>query len=386
MNPVEQFHIVQHGTQAEPFHAHAVCRLEDITFDCGVTLHNVNLAYETWGTLNSTRDNVVVICHALTGNAHVSGNDGWWNGVVGPKQVIDTEKYFVIAVNALGGCNGSSGPTTLASDGKPYGLYFPLVTVRDMVRSQIMLLDILDIPRVELVIGASLGGMQAWEWAILGQSRVGHTVVIAADAAFSSLAIGYNAAMRQAIISDPDWCEGDYQARGVIPSRGMGVARAIGMLTYRSSPLFEERFGRALSEGEHGEWSRQTGNRLRAFTQPFFAIESYLEHHGKKLSSRFDANSYLYLTRAMDHHDIGAGRGGQSRALQTIKGRLTVIGIDTDYLYPVAELTRTVERARSAGVTVNYVEMSSIHGHDAFLVDQPYISTLLQEVLFMKQI
>lgn len=395
-------------------HTTGKLRIEKFRFESGETLTGVEVAFETWGSLSATRDNVVVVCHALTGDAHCAASQdeaGWWEGLIGPGLYVDTTEKFVIASNVLGGCAGSTGPASRDESGIPYALRFPLLTIRDIVRAQIFLVDALGIERVDTVIGGSLGGMQAWEWPLLAPGRVKNTVVIAAQPAFSALGIGYNEAMRQAIVSDSDWNNGDYYQQGRGPARGLMAARSIGMLTYRSQTEFEHRFGREGLQGlPTGRERLQTGrdglpigrdglpsggvagelspalsatcarsnSPLEAFTKPQFSVESYLHHHGEKLFERFDANSYLYLTRAMDTHDVGRGRGGIKRALALLQTRLTVVGIDTDYLFDSAALANAVGFAQSAGVDAHYLELKSVYGHDAFLIEQDCLATILE--------
>ena len=367
-------------------HVTGKLRIGPFHFENGITLPNVDVAFETWGRINASRDNAVVVCHALTGDAHCGyglGVEGWWDELIGPGRAIDTNYKFVIASNVLGGCAGSSGPASLDATGKPYALQFPLVTVRDMVRAQIALADALGVGQIEMVIGGSLGGMQAWEWPFLAPGRVKNTIVIAAHPAFPPLAIGYNEAMRQAIVSDPAWQQGSYYGTGSNPVGGLMTARSIGMLTYRSQHLFGERFGRLGLAGQEtlaGSESVLRHDPLQAFTQPHFAVESYLHHQGSKLHARFDANSYLYLTRAMDTHDVGRNRGGLMAAYRTLDTNLTVIGIDTDYLYAASGLAQAVRDLRRAGVEASYVELASSYGHDAFLLEQEQLGRILSGV------
>lgn len=382
--------------QTVPYHR-GIARLEDFRFESGAVLPYVDISYETWGTQNAARDNTVVICHALTGDAHAGPGDpdGWWGKLISPGGAIDTDTQFVLASNVLGGCAGSTGPASLAEDGHPYALRFPLLTVRDIVLAQIRLLDALGIGQVEMVIGGSLGGMQAWEWALMAPDRVRHAVAIAAHAAFPPLAIGYNEAMRAAIVGDPAWQHGNYYNSGRTPVAGLNVARSIGMLTYRTDALYQARFGReAAYQGTAGVFAPARGNvsgpsfaqlgggaeqaALAAFTAPQFAVESYLHYQGEKLNSRFDANTYLYLSRAMDSHDIGRNRGGVAQALRHTSCRLTVIAIDSDYLYDCTDLRKTAETARQVGANCTYLELSSAYGHDAFLLEQERLGQLLQ--------
>jgi homoserine O-acetyltransferase len=358
-------------------HGSGVLRIPNFSFESGETLPYVDISFQTWGRLSGSGDNAVVVCHALTGNACVSGETGWWNQLVGPGCVIDTERYFVIASNVLGSCYGSSGPSSIGPQGTPYALDFPTVTIRDMVKAQTYLVDALGVRELQLVIGGSLGGMQTWEWLFLSHIPVHHAVVIAAQPAFPPLAIGYNLAMRQAITSDPDWCDGAYYELGRVPVKGLQIARIIGMLTYRSEGEFEHRFGRTpVSDSFTDTWLRQMAE-ADQFRRMTFAIESYLMHQGEKLVNRFDANSYLYLTKAMDSHDIGRGRGGVEKALGTVSARLTIVGIDSDYLYSADSLKETVRIARESGVRARYVELRSLYGHDAFLVEQQRLGELV---------
>lgn len=378
-------------------HTSGRVRLSHFTCETGDVLADVDIAYETWGRLNEARDNAVVVCHALTGDAHAGpglDGDGWWTGLIGPERLLDTNRYYVIASNVLGGCAGSTGPASPAPDGRPYGLRFPLVSVRDIVRAQIEMIDTLTVDKVAMVIGGSLGGMQVWEWPLLAPGRVGQAVVVAAHAAFPALGIGYNEAMRQAIVCDPDWQRGDYYGTGRTPRAGLSAARTIGMLTYRSEQVFTDRFdrrevaqGAAQTQSTHSAatlpgsqsaaWGA-TARSYKAFTEPKFEVESYLHHHGNKLNDRFDANSYLYLTRAMDGHDIGRDRGGLEAALRQFDAQLLVVGIDSDYLYAPSTLRETAALAGRCGVSCQYVELSSSHGHDAFLIDLERLTHLLK--------
>jgi homoserine O-acetyltransferase len=369
-------------------HVCGLLTIPHFTTELGETLSPVDIRFDAWGTLNKTKDNVVVICHALTGDSRAAASHegaGWWSDLIGPGKAIDVNKYFVVATNVLGGCAGSTGPSSLARDAKPYGLRFPLVTIRDMVKAQVRVLDALGITGVHVVIGGSMGGMQAWEWPFLYPGHVEHAVVIAAHASFPPLAIGYNHAMRQAIMSDPDWQDGDYYGTGRRPMRGLATARSIGMLTYRTGPLFQERFGR--TETSSPTWSRLIHTPVQGteslkdrLAEPWFQVESYLDHHGERINGRFDANSYLYLTRAMDSHDIGRGRGGLEAAFSDLETRLTVVGIDQDYLYAAEDLKRDAALAAACGVHSRYLEMKSHFGHDAFLADQAQLGALLDGI------
>jgi homoserine O-acetyltransferase/O-succinyltransferase len=357
-------------------HQSGVYRILNFAFECGIEFPYVDIAYETWGSLNEQKDNCVFVCHALTGDTHagngVNGIPGWWSELIKPGGMIDTNRFFVICANVLGGCSGSSGPASIGFYGIPYGLNFPVVTVRDMVKSQMLLAQSFGVHQIYSVIGGSLGGMQAWEWACMSSGMVKNVIAIAANASFSPLGIGYNDAMRQAITCDPNWQGGEYYKTGNPPVNGLRAARTVGMLTYRTSALFNERFGQNQVE-QSSEIST-----YELFTKPIYQIESYLHHAGDKLNTRFDANSYLYLTRAMDSHDIGRSRGGILSALRMVQSRLVLVGISGDYLYPPNELQQTVEVARLAGVDISYQEMTSSYGHDAFLADQYQLQSILR--------
>jgi homoserine O-acetyltransferase len=364
-------------------HVEGDLTIPEFCTESGARLQNVTIRFETWGALNAERDNAVVICHALTGDSHAGDSHrrkGWWSGLIGPGKVVDVNRYFVVATNVLGGCSGSTGPASLAPDGHPYGLRFPLVTIRDMVRAQGEVLDALGVRGLHAVIGGSMGGMQAWEWPFVDGRPISHVCVIAAHSAFTPFGIGYNYAMRQAIVADPDWQGGAYYETGKRPTAGLATARAVGMLTYRTGPLFAERFGREPSSrpaAPSHNWEQSRGC-AAPFVEPLYQVEEYLAYQGQSLNARFDANSYLYLTRAMDSHDIGRGRGGVEKALQQLRGRrLTIVGIDQDYLYSPAELRRDAEQARDCGVECSYLEMRSAYGHDAFLADQNQLADLL---------
>ncbi len=308
--------------------------------EAGVTLPRVRVAYRTWGRLNPARDNAVVVCHALTGDANV---DRWWEPLIGPGRGVDTEQWFVVASNVLGGCYGTTGPTSLdPATGEPYGPDFPRVTIRDMVRLQRRLIDHLGVRRIATVVGGSMGGMQALEWAALYPELVRSIVPIAVGAEHSPWCIGISEAQRQAVYTDPDWQGGRYTRR---PARGLAVARQIGMISYRSPQSFGERFGRRGGEA--------------------FEVESYLRHQGEALVARFDANTYVNLTYAMDSHDLGRERGGKQAALAAVTCPALVIGISSDVLYPVAEQRELVELLPAA----HYLELDVPHGHDGFLVE-----------------
>ena len=331
----------------------------------GGLLHGAEVAYETWGRLSPERDNAVLICHALTGDSHASGaagpghpGPGWWDAFIGPGRAIDTDRFFVVCINTLGGCQGSTGPASPhPDDDTPYGSRFPVVSIRDMVRTQAAVADALDVDRWHAVIGGSMGGMQALEWAVMYPERVGALLAIATVGASSAQQIGWWSVGRRVIRMDPAWNGGDYYD-GQGPHEGLALARMVSQITFRSDELFTGRFGRELVEPLDGfqMWQR-------------FQVERYLEYHGDKLVRRFDANSYLVLTKAMDLHDIGRGRGGDAAAMRRVKCPVLSIGVDSDILYPAHQSRTIADLAADAGLPASYRELHSPHGHDAFLLE-----------------
>ncbi|WP_245926198.1 homoserine O-acetyltransferase MetX [Sulfoacidibacillus thermotolerans] len=346
-----------------------VMRLEHYETERGERLDQVEIAYETCGTMNANGTNVVLICHALTGDAHAADSksrQGWWGPLIGPGRAIDTNRYFVVSSNVLGGCAGTTGPASLIpGTDRVYGSKFPLITIRDMVHVQYYLLRQLGVRKLHAVLGGSMGGMQALEWPLLYPNDVARAVVIAANPAFSAMGLAYNEVMRCAIQSDSNYLSGEYAAVSRFPEDGMRIARMIGMITYRTAQLFEQRFGRQFSS-----------------EQPLDAeVARYLRYQGDKFVARFDAESYLTLLRAMDLHDIGEGRGGMRAALQQIKADLLWIGIRDDLLYPPTEIRQAVELARTCRVSATYAEIDSVYGHDAFLLEFEQLSELIAPFL-----
>lgn len=332
-----------------------------MTLESGRTLAEVELAVETSGTLSPTRDNVILVCHALTGDAAAVGteeNPGWWRGLIGPGRWIDTDEYYIVTMNVLGGCSGSTGPTSInPRTDKPYAADFPQVTIRDMVKAQYFGLRHMGISGVHAVIGGSMGGMQALEWAIMYPFFAKKIVPIAASLQFSPMGIAYNDIARQAIMNDPEWQDGYYNV-GKGPKQGLSIARMVGMVTYRTEALFQERFARKLQHGQNV-----------TDEDALFEVESYIQYQGEKLTKRFDANSYLRLLKSMDTHDIGRGRGGIVKALKRIRAEAFVVGIREDVLFPVTLQRDMHEQLTRLGLRSEWVEISSIYGHDAFLVD-----------------
>lgn len=346
--------------------------------DAGMELPSLRIAYTTHGTRNGGGTNAILVCHALTGDAHAAdatlpGGEtiaGWFNGVVGPGKGIDTDRYFVVCSNILGSCYGTSGPTSIDPlRNVPYRMSFPQMTVRDMVRAQKLLLDHLGVRRLVTIIGGSLGGMQALEWAATYPDMVDSVIPIATSARHTAWTIGISEAQRLAITSDPAWNEGNYADQ---PARGLAIARSIAMIWYRSQQSFENRFGRAPSGGAGGK-------ELRLFAeQPLtFSVQSYLRYQGQKLVDRFDANAYLYLTRAMDLHDLGSGRGTAEEVLAGLKLRALCVGISSDILYPPHEQKKIAAIIPDA----RYWELESVHGHDAFLIEFDRMNAALREFL-----
>jgi len=344
--------------------AHVV-RFDSISLDGGATLAPVDVAYETYGALNPQKSNAILVLHAFSGDAHAAGispetgKPGWWDNMIGPGKAFDTNKYFVICSNILGGCRGTTGPSSIdPATGCPYAMSFPVITIRDMVRLQKMLIDHLGIPRLLSVTGGSMGGMQALEWAVYYPESVVSAIPIAATARHSAQQIAFNEVGRQAIIADPDWREGNYYG-GKPPARGLAVARMVGHITYMSDDSMREKFGRRL-RGKN------------SFGYDFdvdFEVESYLRYRGNEFVNRFDANSYLYITKAMDYFDLTNGEGSLAAAFECARARFLAISFTSDWLYPSYQSQEIVRALRSRNVDVAYCELPSNYGHDAFLVD-----------------
>lgn len=357
-------------------------RLSDREFvlEGGGILREVEVAYETWGELSPAGDNAILVCHALTGDSHAAGDigkghptSGWWESLIGPGRAIDTDRWFVVCVNVLGGCQGTTGPASPhPDDGRPYGSRYPVVTIRDMVRSEAVVANHLGIRRWLAVIGGSMGGMQALEWGVMFPERVRSLVPIATTLAASAQQIAWWSTGRRTIRLDPCWRGGDYYDAepGDGPSEGLAMARMISQITFRSEDLFTDRFGREVVEPIEGFelWQR-------------FEVERYLEYHGDKLARRFDANSYLLLTKAMDLHDLGRGRGGMDVAVRRITAPTLVMGVNSDFLYPTYQQQTITGALLGNGNDVRYLEIDSPHGHDGFLLEDDQVGEPLHQFL-----
>ena len=327
-----------------------IVRFDSLALDCGATLAPVDVAYESYGELNAQKSNAILILHAFSGDAHAAGDKGWWDSMIGPGKGFDTDKYFVICSNALSGCRGTTGPSSInPATGCPYAMSFPAVTLPDMVRLQKKLIDHLGIRRLLAVSGGSMGAMQSLEWAVSFPDAVAAAIPIAGTARHSPQQIAFNEVGRQAIMADPDWNEGNYYGAHP-PARGLAVARMVGHITYMSDASMREKFGRRLRDPNQ------------------FEVESYLRYRGSQFVDRFDANSYLYITRAMDYYDLAAGKHSLAAAFENVKARFLVISFTSDWLYPSYQSLEVVRALRSRNCDVAYCELPSTYGHDAFLV------------------
>ncbi len=354
---------------------HRLVVTEPLVLDSGAKLGPYTIAYQTYGKLNAARTNAVLICHALTGDQYVAdphpvtGKPGWWSTLVGPGKVLDTDRYFLIGSNVLGGCMGSSGPMEINSaTGRPWGLSFPLITIADIVRAQKQLIDHLGIESLFCVIGGSMGGMQVLQWAASYPDRVFAAVPIATAARHSAQNIAFHEVGRQAIMADPEWAQGNYQELGRRPSRGLAVARMAAHITYLSEQALHRKFGRELRDRENLSYGFDAD----------FQVESYLRHQGISFVERFDANSYLYITRACDYFDLAAEHGGVlANAFRGTNTRFCVISFTSDWLYPTSENRMIVHALNAAAANVSFVEVETDKGHDAFLLDEPeFFATL----------
>ena len=359
--------------------SHLLELTEPLPLDGGQALPGVRISYETYGTLNAERSNAILICHALTGDQHVAsphpktGKPGWWVRMVGPGKPIDTDRFHVICANVLGSCMGTTGPASPASDGQPWAMRFPVITIRDMVRGHVALLDALGIERLHAVVGGSMGGMQALSLAANWPERAGAVLVIASTARHSAQNIAFHEVGRQAIMADPKWKNGDYygardKGGGKGPENGLAVARMAAHITYLSEEGMHEKFGRRLQNREAKTFGFDAD----------FQVESYLRHQGLSFTDRFDANSYLYITRAMDYFDLAEEHGGKlAQAFAGSTARFCLVSFDTDWLYPTAESRAIAHALNAAGAQVSFVELSAPFGHDSFLLDVPALDRVI---------
>lgn len=340
---------------------------EPLPLLAGGKLENYTIAFETYGRLNAERSNAILICHALSGDAHVAGyhtgnpdeKPGWWDDAVGPGKMFDTDRFFVICTNVLGGCQGSTGPSSPAPDGEPFGLRFPFVTIKDMVAAQVRLIDRLGIDKLFAVAGGSMGGMQALQWGVDFPDRMQNVLFLASTPRSSAQQIAFNETGRQAIYADPNWNNGDYYG-GPKPSGGLAVARMMAHITYMSETSLERKFGRDLQRDE------ALGYKL---VEPEFAVESYLAYQGRKFVERFDANSYLYITKAIDYFDISAEAESLRGALARTKASFLVVSFSSDWLYPADQMKEVAGTLESLGRSVEYHHVDAPFGHDSFLVE-----------------
>jgi homoserine O-acetyltransferase len=352
---------------------------EPLRLDCGVDFGPFTIAYQTYGKLNPDRSNAILICHALTGDQYaadpnpITGHDGWWTTMIGPDLVLDTERYFLICANVLGGCMGSTGPKDIdPATGAPWALSFPVITIHDMVRAQKRLVEHLGIEQLFCVIGGSMGAMQVLQWVASYPEAVFSAVPIAGAARHSAQNIAFHEVGRQAIIADPDWCEGRYLERGQKPARGLAVARMAAHITYLSEAALHRKFGRNL----------QDRNAVTYGFEADFQVESYLRHQGSTFVDRFDANSYLYITRAMDYFDLAAEHGGSlPSAFAGARSRICVISFTSDWLFPTSESRELVHALNAVAANVSFVEVETDKGHDAFLLHEPELFATLRGFL-----
>jgi len=346
---------------------------QGFTLESGASLPSVTVAFETWGQLNHSATNAVLVLHALTGDSHAEGptgpghvSPGWWAPMIGPGAPIDTNEYFVVCPNVLGGCQGTTGPSSPAVDGAPYGSRFPVITIRDQVAVEVALADELGIEKWAAMIGGSMGAMRALEWSVGHPDRVERAVVVAVSAAASAEQIALCSLQVRAIKSDPAYANGDYYFTGRSPNSGLSIARGLGQLSYRTEHEFDLRFARKAQDHE----SPLRGGR--------YAVESYLEYQGEKLTRRFDANTYVVLSEAMNHHDVGRGRGGVANALRMVRARVTVAGITSDRLYPLGQQWE-IARLLPGGEEVHVIE--SELGHDGFLLETEAVGSVVRTAL-----
>jgi homoserine O-acetyltransferase len=350
-----------------------------LKLDAGVELTDYQVAYQTYGELNADKSNAILICHALTGDQHVhnvhpvTGKDGWWDSMIGPGLPIDTDRFFIICSNVLGGCMGTTGPASKnPATGEPYGLTFPVVTIRDMVRAQAALLDHLGIDKLLCVSGGSMGGMQVLQWAVTYPERIFSALPIATAARHSAQNIAFHEVGRQAVMADPDWRSGKYHAEGTSPHRGLAVARMAAHITYLSDAALHRKFGRRLQDRELPTFGFDAD----------FQVENYLRYQGSSFVDRFDANSYLYITRAMDYFDLAGEHGDVlANAFRNLKARVCMVSFTSDWLFPTEEARDIVHALNAAGAPVSFAEIETDKGHDAFLLDEPELFAIVRGFL-----
>ena len=349
-----------------------------LTLKSGEILPAFDLVYETYGTLNAAKSNAVIVCHALSGNHHVAGkyaetdkNAGWWDNLIGPNKPLDTNKFFIIGLNNLGGCHGSSGASSInPATGKPFGAAFPIVTVEDWVNSQARLLDYLGIKTLAAVIGGSLGGMQALQWTLSFPEKVKHALVIASAPNLTAQNIAFNEVARQAIMTDPEFYDGDYYSHNAVPRRGLRIARMLGHITYLSDDAMGEKFGRKLKDT------------IKYGFDVEFEMESYLRYQGDKFAGEFDANTYLRMTRALDYYDPALEFGGDlSAALSKVKAEFLVVSFTSDWRFSPTRSREIVKALLDNELTVSYAEVTAAHGHDAFLMPDVHYHAILRSYL-----
>jgi homoserine O-acetyltransferase len=351
---------------------------DPLPLDSGQRLETVRVAYETYGELADDKGNAILVFHALSGDQHVAsvhpitGKPGWWDRMVGPGKPIDTRRYHVICANVVGGCMGSTGPASDGPDGKPWAMRFPVITIRDMVRAQVALLDALGIAKLHAVVGGSMGGMLALSLAANFPDRAKRVLAIATTARHSAQNIAFHEVGRQAIMADPNWEGGDYYAHGKGPEKGLAVARMAAHITYLSEAGLTDKFGRRLQDRAAKSFGFDAD----------FQVESYLRHQGIAFSDRFDANAYLYITRAMDYFDLAEEHGGRlADAFAGATARFCLVSFDTDWLYPTAESRHVVHALNAVAAPVSFVELSAPYGHDSFLLDVPALDRVVKGFL-----
>jgi len=371
----ERSHEVDHpSSQVAQFGAEQPLRL-----DCGVDLSPFQIAYQTYGELNADRSNAILICHALTGDQHVAnvhpvtGKPGWWETLVGSGRPLDPSEYYIICSNVIGGCMGSTGPASInPATGKVWGLDFPVITIPDMVRAQAMLIDRLEIDTLFSVVGGSMGGMQVLQWCAAYPKRVFSALPIACSTRHSAQNSAFHELGRQAVMADPDWRDGRYVEQGTHPHRGLGVARMAAHITYLSDAALHRKFGRKFQDREKATFSFDAD----------FEVESYLRHQGSSFVERFDANSYLYLTRAMDYFDLAADYNGVvANAFRGAQTRFCVVSFTSDWLFPTPESRAIVHALNASGARVSFAEIVTDKGHDAFLLDEPELLAIVRGFL-----